>query len=357
MAGELLHLDLSAHEDPFARGVAYAEGLGERLERTEVAYLALFRDWAGVSEERVLRFGAALLESVAAWRPHLAREIEGIAHGGGRRPEVIAALNGRTELVAGAECSTIARVSTATHPLPVGTGPWLAQNWDWYLNAPERCVAITAEVDGHRFLTFTEAGVLAKIGINDRGLALTLNILRHVKDAPDPTGTPVHLLLREVLATCATTADVAALLATVRPAASSCFGVVTGAGEAAVFEVSPVGVARIDHDARTGLLGHANHFVDATLATGDAVVERHDNSCARMAGVLAAMPATLAHARAALSDPSGEHPVCRTGEPPRSPELPSTGTAAVLLLDPGAATMEVGMGPGGRDGWTSLRLS
>ena len=51
------------------------------------------------------------------------------------------------------------------------------------------------------FVTLCEAGTLAKIGLNDAGLGVCLNLLRSSEDGGHD-GTPIHILLRQVLATC-----------------------------------------------------------------------------------------------------------------------------------------------------------
>ena len=107
----------------------------------------------------------------------------------------------------------------------------------------------------------TEAGLLAKVGINSQGLAVSLNILTHADDG-GPVGVPVHLLLRELLATCSTVEDVAAVVEEAQMSASSAITVVDAQGGGATFELSPVGSARLEPDA-TGHLYHANIFLTA----------------------------------------------------------------------------------------------
>ena len=56
--------------------------------------------------------------------------------------------------------------------------------------------------------TLTEFGVLAKIGVNDAGLGVMLNMLHHGADDQRPVGEPrigfpVHVLLRTLLEDCA----------------------------------------------------------------------------------------------------------------------------------------------------------
>ena len=319
--------------DPRARGRAYGAAIAERLPAIWAAYEPVFRLYAGVEQADALRLGEAALAAVRRWRPELAEELQGVAEGAGLPVEVVASLNARTELMVQPECATVGRVRVE------GAAPWLAQNWDWFLDAPERCMVVSSP----EFVTFTEAGILAKIGVNAAGLALSLDILNHASDRRAPVGVPIHLLLREVLGACATVDDVEALLRTVDVSASSCLTVVTADGDGAMFEVAPEGVARLAADP-DGLLSHTNSFVDPVLAAGDRVA-LPGPSCTRHADLKAIRPRTIAEARAALSSHAAEPvPVCRHGLPGPS-GLPPTGTAACVVLDPMARAMDVGLGP------------
>ena len=73
------------------------------------------------------------------------------------------------------------------------------QTWDWHNELAEGWMVWTIEhPDGRRVETLTEAGIVGKIGMNDRGVAVLLNILGHRDDGP-PVGVPVHVLCRSVL--------------------------------------------------------------------------------------------------------------------------------------------------------------
>jgi isopenicillin-N N-acyltransferase-like protein len=328
----MLHVTVDA-SDPQARGEAYGAGVAHRLPLVWDAYRSLFQLYAGVDERTALRVGTEVLEVVDAWRPALRVEMEAVAAAGGIAVEAVGALNGRTELVVAAECATVGRVHGPA-------GPWLAQNWDWFLDAPERCVVVTTPT----YTTFTEVGILAKIGVNRAGLALSLDILRHDSDRSDPIGIPIHLLLREVLGACATVDDVAELLAESPVSASSCLTVVTADGDGACFEVSPAGVARIG-PADDGLLTHTNDFCDPVLALGERVGPKLASSCARRGDLDRLRPLTLDDARAALASHAAVPvPTCRHGDY-AGPGLPLSGTAACLLMDPVAGTLDVGAGP------------
>src|SRR4051812_16830043 len=114
--------------DPGGRGRAAGEALAGRAALCLGAYLPLFAD-AGRSRDDVRAFGARVLERTERWHPPLAIELEAFAAGAGLEPELVAALNGRTELLSLAECTTVGRRESPE-------GPWLAQNWDWYADAP-----------------------------------------------------------------------------------------------------------------------------------------------------------------------------------------------------------------------------
>ncbi len=320
--------------DPRTRGEQAGAALREQIAGVEQAYRRLFHALRGWGEDDVARFGEQVLARVGRWRPSLVAELEGLAAGAGRPVELIAALNGRTEVVRQHECSVIGRTESED-------GPWLAQTWDWYVDAPERTVMWNAAADdGTRFLTMTEAGLLAKTGVSERGLALSLNMLSHRTDAL-PAQVPIHLVLREILATCARVDDVAALLADTELSASSSLTVVDADGGAAAFECSPAGVGRIEPS--DGLIAHTNHFVDPELARGE-LNENLEGSVNRLAAVRAAAPRTLAEARVALSNHScTPQAICRHDEP-YLPGFPNTGTCVALEMRPATGEIEAAAG-------------
>jgi isopenicillin-N N-acyltransferase-like protein len=321
--------------DPHARGAEAGAALVSRVELVVESYGSLFRTLKGWDADDVLRFGERVLRRVAGWRPALVDELAGFAQGCGRPVELVAALNARTEVVAGSECSTIARTAG-------GDAPWVAQNWDWYLDAPGRCVLWSCATEGGRLLTMTEAGLLAKVGINSQGLAVSLNILTHAGDG-GPVGVPVHLLLRELLATCATVDDAAALVAEAEMSASSAITVVDAQGGGATFELSPDGPARLDPDA-DGRLYHTNIFLDEGLARSEANLDFYDGSQARLDAIREARPETLDEARVALcGHASSPQTVCRHGEQ-RDDGLPPSGTVISLLMEPAAGRLQVADG-------------
>ncbi|MDX6600397.1 MAG: isopenicillin-N N-acyltransferase like protein [Gaiellales bacterium] len=323
--------------DPRERGRAAGEALAERSRLCLDSYLPLFAD-IGRSRDDVRAFGARVLERTERWHPPLAVEIEAFAAGAGLEPEVIAALNGRTELLSLAECTTVGRRESAE-------GPWLAQNWDWYGDAPDRCVVWSAAADGARFATMTEAGILAKVGVSTRGVAVALNILYHSSDGRGELGIPVHLVLRRLLEEAASVGDAWELLRETPYSASSCITVVDARGGGTCFELSPAGVARMEP--RDGLLAHTNHFLDDALAReeGEQPAEWLAGSHARLetAGRLA--PRELADAVAVLATHESEpQAICRHDEPSGEEGRPLVDTVVALAMRPGVPELRIAAG-------------
>lgn len=323
--------------DPRERGRAAGTALAARAALCLEAYLPLFAD-GGHSRDDVRRFGARVLARTASWHPPLAAELAAFAEGAGLELELVAALNGRTELLALAECTTVGRTAGAD-------GPWLAQNWDWYADAPDRCVVWSAAVEGARFATMTEAGILAKVGVSTRGIAVALNILYHEADGRGELGVPVHLVLRRLLEDAGSVADAWELLRATPYSASSCITVVDADGGGACFELSPAGVARCEP--RDGLLTHANHFTDARLAAaqGDQPDAWLEGSRFRHSAAAAAAPRELDDALALLaSHEARPQAICRHDEDSGEPGRPLVDTVVSLAMRPGVPELRIAAG-------------
>jgi len=137
-------------------------------------------------------------------------------------------------------------------------GTLLAQNWDWLGTQREAVVLLrTRETDGSTCLAFTEAGMLAKIGLNGHGLGVCLNLMRSRNDGRRP-GVPVHVLLRALLK-CERVADAIRLASSVTHGGSSNVLCADREGNAASLELSPSGVELVRPE--DGVVCHTNHFL------------------------------------------------------------------------------------------------
>lgn len=210
--------------------------------------------------------------------------MQGIAQGAGVHFTEILALNARTELLAGnttrhpnaatalsrnrilgvadySECTTLVALPAATTD---GT-TLLAQTWDWIGLQYNACIILNIREPGRpSILTLTEAGMVAKMGLNSAGLGVCMNILRSNNDGHTP-GLPIHVLLRRLLQTTSLSAALAYIQQT-QPAASSCITMADLSGQAACLEITPASISAISPN--NALLVHTNHcLAAATQAT------------------------------------------------------------------------------------------
>lgn len=290
----------SAH----GRGLIYGRQARDRIQHSVTTYARLFAacgiDWAEACE-RGMRFESV----IAQVDSDLVAELRGLSEGSGQSLGSLMALNCRTEILpptfladtphlkdaaqaalaanraAGlpdwleqsawdqalhdGECTAMGVTAAASR-----TGQaWLAQNWDWMGRQRQALVVLhTQGPSGQGITTLTEAGMLAKIGINQSGFALGLNILRSVRDG-SRLGVPVHVLLRHLL-DCRSVNQARERLHALQSDLGLGFGAASNVpcadaqGLAVCFEVSPAGWAEVSP--RGGVVVHTNHFVcDALL--------------------------------------------------------------------------------------------
>jgi isopenicillin-N N-acyltransferase like protein len=262
-----LHRHFSAEATPGDRGRALGTAQRDRIGASVEVYARLYA-LNGLGETDVAALGAQALDRIGAFAPELGTEIEGIAAGSGLAAETIGALNARTEILAATagECSTIACLGSMT-----ASGSALGiQTWDWHNELSDGWIVWTIQhPDGRRVETMTEAGIVGKIGMNDRGVAVLLNILGHRDDGP-PVGIPVHVLCRAVLDRADGAVQALETIAAAEVSASSAITVVTDedGGAVCTVEVSPAGPGFVTPDDR-GVLVHTNHFLEAPGRSGD----------------------------------------------------------------------------------------
>ena len=92
---------------------------------------------------------------------------------------------------------------TAALALPEATADGVllhGQNWDWRAECAETGVVLRIRRDdGPDILTFTEAGGLARSGLNSAGIGLTANALECDRDYQRGPGVPLPFIRRKVL--------------------------------------------------------------------------------------------------------------------------------------------------------------
>lgn len=265
-------LVVTAATAPADRGRELGRARAATVRASWRAYLRLFEGGGRSGRAEIERWGGEALAATGAWSTDLAEEMEGIAEGAGLTAEAVGALNARTEILArvrGAqrgECSVLVA-------LEAEGGPLGAQTWDWHEELAATWLVWGFATDaGMRVQTLTEAGMLAKIGVNSAGLAVLLNVLHHEDDASVPLGVPIHVLLRRLLADSETIFDALRILAGAPVSASSAVTLISvegGEESALTAELRPGAAPGYVLPEESGLLVHTNHFLSPAAVPGD----------------------------------------------------------------------------------------
>jgi isopenicillin-N N-acyltransferase-like protein len=249
---------------PYERGVQYGQQARERIENSLRLYQEVFQHYAGWDWRQVGDYAETFVLKIEAYRPHFIEEIQGIADGAGLARRDVLALNVRTEIMFAAVARAAASECTAFVALPEATQAGhvlIGQNWDWKPATSETLVILEVEPDqGPSFVTVVEAGLLAKAGMNDRGIGLVTNALVSDQDRGEP-GVPYHAVLRAILESENMSQALGAI--TRHPRSSSAnYLIAHRDGEAINVEAAPGDYARVFMDfPEAGIYSHANHFI------------------------------------------------------------------------------------------------
>jgi isopenicillin-N N-acyltransferase-like protein len=304
----------------------------------------------------------AMQSAIRALDPALLEEMRGFAEGSGLAYADILALNCRSEILPadclGADAARASSVFEQGECTAVGVTPaasadgktWLAQSWDWIGTQRDALVLLRGHAwndagRGCEFLTLTEAGRLAKIGMGvgpepDR-IAVGLNIIRSRHDG-ERAAAPVHPLLRHLM-TMPSLAAARARMDTIQ--ASFGFGagsdapVADTAGEVAAFEVSPRGWS--ERPAADGVMIHTDHFLCEPLVPIQQPTCAFLSSEARLATAArhtVARPVGIDDPRRLLRDESGaadegnpDMAVCRSPDPSLAPDDRMESVVGVIM--------------------------
>jgi isopenicillin-N N-acyltransferase-like protein len=319
---------------PAERGRQHGAAARERVARSLANYADLFQ-FCGMSWDQARSAAAPYRDLIGNFDAALLEEIQGIARGAGQREEDILVLNVRTEILPTAylaggeeadvgECTAIAvsRQGSATGEA------LLAQNWDW-VGAQRQTMVLLRTPE---YLTLSEGGMLAKIGLNRSGFGVCLNILRSNFDG-SRTGVPVHVLLRALLER-NSVADAAAFASGLAFGGSSNILCADKSGDLAALEFSPRGLKVVRGDGAT--LCHTNHFLHPEALDWQAAVHGSFSTEPRLAcarGHAALRPKqSIEDLKRLLRDQSdGLHSICREPDPAMPPQLQVESVASVIM--------------------------
>jgi isopenicillin-N N-acyltransferase-like protein len=285
--------------------------------------------------------------------------MRGIDEGCGRTLPEIVALNACAELLyepTGDDgCS-----GAVVMPGLTGGGVIIGQNWDW--RPACRVAAIVPRVTpdrGPAFLTFVEAGMLARSGMNSAGIGLCGNFLNS-DQGNKQSGVPIPVLRRPILMSPSLPAAVGEVLCAARQFESNHL-LAHRDGEAIDLEAAPFDVFPLFPE--DGLLVHSNRFKGAQGRLRDTGLPRFPDSLFRDRRVRKRLldggaPLGIGDLQEALRDHFGlPGAVCRH----RAPRLDGTEieTVASVVMDLSAGDLWLCSGPVGENEYRrySLRTS
>lgn len=192
------YAELTVSGSPRVMGEKIGEALREKIGEFDAVALERLRKSIDVSRESALAVARHCLEEVRGYAPHMLEEMEGVAHAAGLPLERLMLLQVRNQLrtdrpVAGGGCTSFALGRAAAGTSIAG------QNWD---NDPELdafSLVLTRRPDNApAFLSITQAGLIAYMGVNEAGLAVCINTL------PAPArsrGVPLYFIVRGIYET------------------------------------------------------------------------------------------------------------------------------------------------------------
>lgn len=356
---------------PRQRGLQHGAAAAARIAQGASHYHAQL-DRLGYSARSVNELVESLMPKIAAFDPSYVEEMRGIAEGAGTPLSTIALINARTEVLALAKKESDRRkqpvdtdpdgcTSVVVQPELSRNGAQIhAQNWDWKAECVETGVVLNVQSEtGPSFLTFTEAGGLARSGFNSAGVSVTANYLESDRDYRD-LGVPLALIRRKILES-AHFADAIRAVRGTRKSASNNIVIAHHAGLAFSIECAPDETFVVQPEG--GLLVHANHWVSPValcklVDTGVATVPDSLYRDIRVRSLLDRQNAKLsvADVKAALFDDlATPWSVCRPPRLSHSDNL--TATVAMVVMQPSLGLLEVAPLPALNKNFTTYRLN
>lgn len=307
--------------DAKQRGIIHGEALREQIGISLKFYKQLFN----LPDKIILQRAAFFRSVITKFSTDYTHEIEGIAEGANIDPLWIYALNARTEIIATGgglfsnECTTMCFTKSSI----------LGQTWDWGKALENLCAIVRiTNPDGHIIQMLTEPGILGKIGMNNSGLGVCLNILTIDKPL---NGLPIHVMLRALL-DCKTIEQAKALIQSHGAGKSSNIIVADANGKSfdtefaadEIFSPAPLNENHI----------HTNHYLAKPINNlDDPAFEDSKNRLAKACQLVGGTSIPNVDAmKVILSDQSNpDHPIFRTYV--AHDHLKQVGTLATFIMD------------------------
>jgi isopenicillin-N N-acyltransferase-like protein len=334
-------VDLSGQ--PSEIGFKHGQALREQIRKNYLLYLNMIRNNTGQTEPQILGLANRFLPKIKNSAPELLEEMTGLSQGAGVSLETILILNCRSELAFPDQLSTQCTVVGLAGEKTASGRSLIAQNWDWLPAVKENCAFFRIAPDnGPRTFVLAEAGQVGKIGFNEHGLCVVINLL---VSTGIRFGLPTHIALRQLLAV----ADVGEAVERVKNVywASSCHMLIGDAkGDIIGLEASPFGVAEIQP--RQGAIAHTNHFCDPSMAVNDLAPSLLPDTTCRLDRANQLLTERKKWDSTDIKQLLSDHhqpplSICRH-EDPEIPEHLRMATLVSLLIDPSRRSAEVACG-------------
>jgi isopenicillin-N N-acyltransferase-like protein len=356
---------------PRERGRMHGKAAADRLRRGIKMYAeSLLKN--GVDWKELEHRAERLVPEIDRFDPAYVEEMRGIAEGAGEPFAGVVLMNARTEMVAAARRQHVNQHfpdgCTAALALPEASadGTLLhGQNWDWRAECAETGVVLhVRNDDGPDILTFTEAGGLARSGLNSAGIGLTANALECDRDYQRGSGVPLPLIRRKVLESRHLSDAVATIFATPKLGSNHMAvsqATADGRAEAFGFECAPDETFWVAPE--RGLYVHANHWIaeaarakvkDTGLAETPCSIYRDKRVREQLLPKQGKL--TLEDLRSAFFDDwNAPWSVCRPPRPNNRGNL--VATSAMILMRPGEGHLEACPMPALNKRFTTYRLT
>lgn len=306
--------------DHIGRGKQRGRQLRTGIESAIAGYRRYFAHLS-IAEADVRSAADASFVRLQDWAPGAAEEIVAVAEGAQVPVADLMEVIARTEIMTQApaaptECSTL----SLTRP----GSSIAAQNWDWAADFSTLWhINDVGAVPGQlRHVGIAEYGMLGKIGLNEAGVGVLLNILKH--DGDGPGGVPIHMILERVLSQATTMTEALTIIHSAETSSSSIITVVT-AEEAVQVEIANSQKRErragdsdsVDSDSvaeaagesvgsRAGFLIHTNHFLHPELLPGALELNQTSTSQARYAHLESKVAEAVAESKVAETVAAGE---------------------------------------------------
>ncbi|MDR7378915.1 hypothetical protein J2X19_003609 [Rhodoferax ferrireducens] len=344
---------VSVSGTPFERGLQYGQQVADRVRGSARLYGQTLVNLGYSNSARAQLIGY-FEKQIADFAPHYLEEMRGIAQGANVPFEDIVMVNARTEVLAKARAEKVQAVDaepgdgcTGALILPErsASGNLLhGQNWDWRAECVDTSIVLRVRNDdGPDFLTFVEAGGLARSGMNSAGVSITANYLESDRDFTQ-LGVPLSLIRRKVLEQTHFSLAMKAVATTPKSCSNNIMlGMAEGFGidfECTTNEAFPI------YPGADQLIVHANHWM-SPVALGklvDGGIANSPDSHYRDWRVRKLLNQKDRLGRQDLKDAffdsfGGQYAVCR---PPRIGSNDNlSATVAMVIMEPAVGEMDV----------------